>query len=442
MSAVEPTAERLQLTPVFAQLTPKRGSGQDDTAREKVIRHQRARMFAVMIQCVGRRGYSATSIRELCALAGVSRAAPYYLFGSKEAWFRETYDLIVFSAIERVRTTYRCQPDLLSQLRSGLDVLLAYVVEQPDAARLALVEALGAGPDVLERMDRTSRAFEWMIGSTFAASPEHVALPPLVVKGIVGGISRVSRQRLLDKRVSDLSGSTDELLDWILAYHSQAGAELPPAPTGRKHEHDPDDYSLSLQPGDDTHARIMRCAAYITAKYGYDTLTVDGITRCAGVSYREFFDSFGGVPECFLEAYDFTGVEIAASAEKAALRHEDWWQAIRAGLTALLQRIADDPVFTRIAFVDVFSVGPAGIARRSNLIQNFRDLLLRRAPEAGRPSELVAEAIVGAVWEIAHHYVVRGANHLLPRLTDHATYLVLAPMIGAEEAMERLLGRA
>lgn len=51
----------------------------------------------------------------------------------------------------------------------------------------------------------------------------------------------------------------------------------------------------------------------------------------------------------------------------------------------------------------------------------------------------MVEAIVGAVWQIGHHYVVRNVAHRLPELAGHTTFLVLAPIIGAEAAVESIL---
>lgn len=83
----------------------------------------------------------------------------------------------------------------------------------------------------------------------------------------------------------------------------------------------------------------------------------------------------------------------------------------------------------------------AGIARRSRLMDKFAALLMSRVPTHERPSEIIAEAIVGAVWQVAHRYIARGAAQQLPELTDHATYLVLAPIIGGDAAMERIAAR-
>jgi hypothetical protein len=99
-------------------------------------------------------------------------------------------------------------------------------------------------------------------------------------------------------------------------------------------------------------------------------------------------------------------------------------------------------VFARCAFIEVFALGPKGIDRRSRLMDSFAALLMSQAPRDERPSEIVAEAIVGAVWQIAHGYVAHDRSHGLAGIADHACYLVLAPIIGAEATMERIAARA
>jgi AcrR family transcriptional regulator len=426
--------------PLFQKLKPTNtgravgGNGRLLTP-EEVVTDQRQRMIAVMIDNVGRRGYTATGIRELCALAGVSKHAPYDAFGDKEGWFLAAYDVIVRLAVRRVKTAYLAEPEWQQQLASGVRVFVDYVAEQPAAARVALIEALGAGDAALRRMDTASRSFERMIRSSFRSSPQQVELPPLVGKGIVGGIARVVRQRLLDDRVGELRSSSDDLFRWIIAHHSAAVGALPPAPTGPR---DLDKFTLTFGEEDDARVRMLRSAAYVTARYGIGDLSIDGIVRHADTSVGDFISTFpeDAIMQCYLEAYDFLGGEVAECAADAADAVDEWPAAIRAGLAALLRRLASDPVYARMAFVDIFTVGPQGIARRSNLIQSFRDLLRSRAPKEQRPSELTAEAIVGAVWEMAHFYTTRGACQLLPGLVDHSTYFVLAPIIGAEAAIE------
>jgi hypothetical protein len=55
-----------------------------------------------------------------------------------------------------------------------------------------------------------------------------------------------------------------------------------------------------------------------------------------------------------------------------------------------------------------------------------------------RPTALAAEASVGAVWAVLHHYATTGRVAELPKLAATVSYLVLAPAIGAERAVEAI----
>jgi AcrR family transcriptional regulator len=50
-----------------------------------VASHQRARLHRAMIELVAEKGYAATTVTELCKVAGVSSRTAYELFVSKEA---------------------------------------------------------------------------------------------------------------------------------------------------------------------------------------------------------------------------------------------------------------------------------------------------------------------------------------------------------------------
>lgn len=416
----------------FPQLKPIR----DGHTREEVAKHQRARLFASMIELLPLRGYAATTNRALTSRAGVSQKAPYLLWGSKEGYFLATYWMIVRRAAARVNTAYRGETKWTKQIQAGFDAFINEVVSEPGAARLALVEALGVGPGALDAMASAHAVFERMLASTFLASPEPVEVPPLVLKAIVGGIARVVRQRLLEERTVELPGESAEMLRWILAYHSNAAQMLPPVPPSSV-------TSSARRKVVGSHAdgkeRMMKAAALLAVRHSFTNVSAAKVIQEAKVPDPFFYRCFpGGVEECFLAAYNQMGGEVAAYVAEAASSETHWPRTVRAGIAALLWRIASDEVFAGMAFVEVFSVGPGGIDGRSHLMASFSDLLLSRSPSDQRPSELVAEAIVGAIWQIVHLYVVRGAARRLPTLIDLATYIVLVPALGGEAAMREI----
>jgi AcrR family transcriptional regulator len=193
----------------------------------------------------------------------------------------------------------------------------------------------------------------------------------------------------------------------------------------------------------DERLRILRAAAAIAARDGYHSLSAARITRLADVSEDTFASLYTGVDaieKCFLAAVDLLGVEALVCAANAAREAGDWPNGVRSAITALLDHVAAHPFLGRVAFVEIFSVGPSAIERRSRLLQRVTDQLVNALPHSQRPSELVAEAIVGAIWAVIHDYVVRCQTHLPPQLADDATYLALAPVIGHEAAVQLILG--
>jgi hypothetical protein len=110
---------------------------------------------------------------------------------------------------------------------------------------------------------------------------------------------------------------------------------------------------------------------------------------------------------------------------------------VRMAAGSLMRHIAGDPVFARCAFVEILAAGAAGAACRERLLRRLAELIERAAPCTAGP--VVAEAIVGGVWNIVHHHVARDAAYALPGLADHVAYIALAPLIGAEQAARTIL---
>jgi AcrR family transcriptional regulator len=414
---------------LYAKLRPR----PNGPARDAIASNQRARLYGAMIEGVAAHGYAATTVVELTSMAGVSKRTLYELFPSKEACFLATYDLVVRRAVKRINAAYRGERDWMAGLRSAFEAFAAEVEDEPKAAKLAVVEALGAGPVALERMERTSLVFERMIASSFAQAPDGVTLPPIVVKGIVGGLGRVARLRLRDGAIEELRDRTEELLNWALCYRSQV-AELLVTSLSRPL---PPSRSRFQERAEDERIRILRAAARIAARDSYAQLSAARIVHEAEVPDSAFFELYDGSEQCFGAALDLLAADALASVARAARPAEDWTAALRLGLAGLLRHAAAHPEFGQVMFVEIFAAGPAAVDRRTRLMDSFAELLSRSIPASCRPSRPVAEAIAGAVWEILHHHVVRGSTHRLPGLRDQVAYMVLAPLVGAEAAGRR-----
>jgi hypothetical protein len=116
----------------------------------------------------------------------------------------------------------------------------------------------------------------------------------------------------------------------------------------------------------------------------------------------------------------------------------DWPVRLIRGLRALCVLVAQDPVLARLAFVEVLAPGPAGVRYREHLISAAAEGFCAGAPLAQRPSRLVAEASIGAVWGVIQCQIAAGRLRELPQVAHVLAYLALAPAIGAPGALEAI----
>ena len=89
--------------------------------REQVASHQRARIFAAMVELVAERGYDAVTTRALVRLAGVSTHTFYDHFHDKDECFLYAYELIVRRSIKMVGDAQRGCHDWGERQRLAFD---------------------------------------------------------------------------------------------------------------------------------------------------------------------------------------------------------------------------------------------------------------------------------------------------------------------------------
>jgi AcrR family transcriptional regulator len=206
-----------RVVPLYPKLRP---GPRTDTA-QSVASNQRARLYGAMIELTAIRGYEASTVSELCALAGVSKRTLYERFpGGKEQCFLATYDIVahraqtrILSAAEqRAKDAEHLGP--CRRLRVLAEELGREVAAYPNAARLVLVEALlsgPAGPTLSERTERTRRLAEQVIAHSLRTGPSAPAPPPSVLKAIVQEGTRLVRKRLGEGRIEELGQELAEV---------------------------------------------------------------------------------------------------------------------------------------------------------------------------------------------------------------------------------------
>lgn len=390
-----------------------------------------------MVELVAEHGYDSVAVAALCNHARVSKRDFYKRFDSKEECFLASYDLIVDNSVRGILAAAEGEEDWCERLRLGFLALASQIAASPAAARLALVEVFAAGAVAVERILDTNRRFEALVAKDLARADGHPRLPRLVVKGIVAGGGRVARARLLSGDPRQLVLDGDELLEWALCFCEDDVIRL----RGLEVAGSPPATAAELPLGDE-RALILAATARLASKEGQATLTVPRIRAAAGVSRHSFDTHFEGVADCYQATLEMLSGRTLATAAPLYFAADDWASGVHRMIVSLCQRLAGDPTFANLAFLEVFSPGPEAIEWRSGMIATLATRLRREAPPAQQPSQFAAEASVGAMWGVIHHFVAIGRGAQLPLAAPVLSYLALAPALGGAAAIEVIVAEA
>jgi AcrR family transcriptional regulator len=167
--------------------------------------------------------------------------------------------------------------------------------------------------------------------------------------------------------------------------------------------------------------RLMAATVELIGTRGYAATTISDLLAAAGVSRKAFYRHFEDKRECFLAAYDSIvagAIErVTDAAGERSMREEPG-----AGLEALFDHVIENPRFPRLVFVEIRATGPAGIARREQLVGAYERLLrggLELTPGRGTIANPLARAYVGGVMNLLATRArnsARGLRPLLPEL--------------------------
>jgi AcrR family transcriptional regulator len=386
-----------------------------------------------MIEAIDRQGYKATTVAHVIALAGVSRRAFYEQFANKEDCFLATYDIAVARAKKRMLEGWMSERGWANRMHCACQAFVEDAIKNTKATRLVLIDGLGIGVPSRERMLRSAVAFERALAAGFRAAPDGVPLPPLAPKAIVGGARYALFDRLRNGREAELPTLTDELLDWISAYRSPA-ARI--GLTGAV-PHTPAEPARFLE-SEEKRTRVLGAVVHLTLDQGYKELTDPQIAQFAGMSTESFHKHFPDKRACYLAVVDAFFEESVGVVRAAAARGSNWEEAAYFGVKAAVEHFAAHPGLVKMAFVDIFEVGPAVTESIGGTLSRLSTLLRENAPEPARAPLLAHEAILGGVWAVIGSYAVRKRVKYLPSLIDHLAFIVLAPYVGPKVAAQTI----
>jgi AcrR family transcriptional regulator len=201
------------------------GSGREGA---HVVEMQRRRLLLAMQELAGEIGLGDATVGAVCKRSRVSRRTFYELFDDRDdcflAAFEHTLGQIAQSVLpayehetrtQRAHGTQRAR-SWRERIRSGLQALLVFFDEQPQLARLCVLETLKGGPAVLARRRELLGTLAAAVDEGRAETRAGPGPPALTAEGAVGGVLAVIHARLLQPDSAPLVELTPALTGMIV----------------------------------------------------------------------------------------------------------------------------------------------------------------------------------------------------------------------------------
>jgi AcrR family transcriptional regulator len=200
--------------PELARLPP----GRHGLPREFVAHNQRERLIAGLGEAIAENGYAGTTIAHITRHAAVSRRTFYEHFASKDECFIAAYDTVMRELRERVGQAFDDESDWAHAVQAGIGAMLGFLAAEPDLARLCMVEALVAGPVMVERYDSAIQSFvPYFQSGRKGRSPEVLSrLSPSTEEALVGGMMSLISRRIIAGKTAELERLLPDLVEFTL----------------------------------------------------------------------------------------------------------------------------------------------------------------------------------------------------------------------------------
>lgn len=182
--------------------------------------------------------------------------------------------------------------------------------------------------------------------------------------------------------------------------------------------------------------RLLAALPEVLCEEGYEGATVSAVCRRARVSKAAFYTVFSDKNDCFLQAFEAGITQIREQIERACAVKGSWSLRVRAGLSAMLDALTEDPARARFLLIEALSADQPVRDCYRRATESLALHLSRAGPEPPepRPPDMVlAEMISGGVVSLITREVLGDRGDIRP-LVDDLTLFVLAPYVGPGEA--------
>ncbi|WP_354699443.1 TetR/AcrR family transcriptional regulator [Paraconexibacter sp. AEG42_29] len=198
---------------------------------------QRSRLFAAAAAVFARSGYADATAEGIAREAGMSKATFYEHFANKEECLLALFDAAATAILRAMNKGAGPREGVATYeewVQRGLRAVLATLAAYPSETRTLLVEAIGAGPEAMDRRDAFLDAFAEVLYRDNVENAPAFGAPvfatPYDAFTVIGGVIEVVSRQLRTQQPPDIRDVEPTLLRLMLGVIAQARTPgLPPA---------------------------------------------------------------------------------------------------------------------------------------------------------------------------------------------------------------------
>ncbi len=184
--------------------------------RTRVGEIQRSRLLAGAVATIDELGYPRATIGRITARARLSRRTFYQMFANRDECFAAVLEELVATVAGELSAVGLEGLPWRERVRMGLFVILSFLDREPVLARVCVVQALRAGPLVLERREAVLARLAAAVDEGRSEGARGDGLTPLTAEGVVGAAFAILYSRLSRRDGEPLTGLLGELVAMIV----------------------------------------------------------------------------------------------------------------------------------------------------------------------------------------------------------------------------------
>jgi AcrR family transcriptional regulator len=190
-------------------------------SREEVAQTQRERILQAAVGLIAERTLRNVTAQSVIERAGVSRRTLYDLFGSMEDVAVAAVALARRRAIARVSEAFARDAEWPERVLAGLVALLVFLDDEPQLARVCLVEAFATGPVGLSVRARDLQELVPLVDAGRAHAPDE-RLSVQMAEATVAAVAGILHIRLVTGEAPPFIGLLGELAGVVLSPYLDA----------------------------------------------------------------------------------------------------------------------------------------------------------------------------------------------------------------------------